>query len=335
MISMLAERIPLYRQLEDKRKSKVITYITGDRRNLETQIHPEVIDFFVHHLDIIGNVERISLFLYTSGGNTLASWSIANLIRQFCNKFEVIIPMKAHSGGTLISLGADTILMTKQATLGPIDPSVNTPMNPQPVGANPNQRVSVSVEAINGFLDFVKSASVPKDDIGTIINELSKQVHPLVLGQAYRARTQIRMLASKLLSRQINDKEKVENILQFLCSESGSHDYTINRKEARDELKLVIEKPDDDLYQTIKMLYDNIANELELSSPFDPNMLLGGNNQSSYVFRRALIESISGGCNVFVSEGELKRQSVQVRPGITQQVVQDTRTFEGWRHEPN
>jgi len=53
---MLAERIPLYRQLEEKRKSKVIVYITGDRRQLETKIHSEVLDFFVHHLDIIGNV---------------------------------------------------------------------------------------------------------------------------------------------------------------------------------------------------------------------------------------------------------------------------------------
>ncbi len=41
-------------------------------------------------------------------------------------------------------------------------------------------------------------------------------------------------------------------IVQFLVSESGSHDYTINRREARDQLGLKIEKPDDTLYSKIK-----------------------------------------------------------------------------------
>lgn len=330
---MLADRIPLYRQLEQKRNSRVIAYITGDRRQLETRIHSEAVDFFVHHLDIIKKAQRITLFLYTRGGETLASWSIANLVRQFCDKFEVIIPMKAHSGGTLISIGADVIVMTKQATLGPIDPSVNTSLNPVPPGAPPIARASVSVEAINGFIEFIKSQLHSEDQIRPILEELSKQVHPLVLGEAFRARSQIRMLARKLLSRQISDEDKIEKILKFLCSESGSHDYTISRIEARDELGLVIEKPDDSLYELIKSIYDDIANELELTSPYDPNMLLGANNQVNYLFRRALIESPDGGCHVFVSEGQLSRQPVQLPPGIAQQAIRDNRTFEGWRYE--
>lgn len=258
---------------------------------------------------------------------------VVNLIRQFCKKFEVLVPMKAHSGGTLICLGADAIIMTKQATLGPIDPSVNTPLNPLPLGAPPNVRVPVSVEAINGFLDFVKAERLPPDEMRYILEDLSKQVHPLVLGEAFRARSQIRMLARKLLSSQINNENKMEKILQFLCSESGSHDYTINRREAKDELGLVIEKPDDSLYKAIKALYDDIAKELELTTPFNPDMLLGTNSQVNYTFRRALIESIAGGCDVFISQGQLNRQPVQIQPGITQIAIKDSRTFEGWRHE--
>ena len=47
-----------------------------------------------------------------------------NLIRNFCKYFEIIVPFNCHSAGTIISLGANRIVMTKQATLGPIDPSV-------------------------------------------------------------------------------------------------------------------------------------------------------------------------------------------------------------------
>jgi len=332
---MLKDRIPLYRELEQRRSSRVVTYVTGDRPNLETQIHPEALDMFVDHMDIIGKTPKITLFLHTRGGSTLASWSIANLLRQFCDQLEVIVASKAQSGGTLICLGADVIVMTKQATLGPIDPSVNGPLNPQVPGAGPQARVAVSVEAINGFIEFARAALGEESDKGmsAILGQLAAQVHPLVLGNAYRSRAQIRMLAKRLVCRQLLDEDKIERVLSFLCSESGSHDYTIFRREARDELGLKVERPDDAGYVNIKSIYNDISHELELSSPFDPGVFLGQQTTANYSFRRGLIESIDGGCHVFVSEGKLSRRQVQVQPGLTQQVVQDERTFEGWRHE--
>ncbi|MCB2295730.1 hypothetical protein LGK95_19840 [Clostridium algoriphilum] len=53
--------------------------------------------------------KKISLILYTRCGNTLVGWSIVNLIRQFCDEFEVIVPSKALSTGTLICLGSNSI----------------------------------------------------------------------------------------------------------------------------------------------------------------------------------------------------------------------------------
>jgi len=327
------DRIADYRELERKRSSRLLVYVTGDRRQLEAQIHPEVLDFFVHHLDSIGDVPKISLLLYTRGGDTLASWSIANLIRQFCKHFEVIVPARAHSGGTLICLGADTILMTKQATLSPIDPSVQTPLNPLIPGGPLNARIPVSVEAVNSYLELTREAVGRRGDLTSVLVQLSQMVHPLVLGQANRARSQIQMLARKLLSRQMRNEHGIRRVLQFLCSESGSHDYPINRREARDDLRLNVEKPDDSLYQLIRRVYDDLARELELATPFDPGILLGANPTATYSLRRALIESVSGGCHCFVSEGQLARQQVQVQPGITQEAISDRRQFEGWRHE--
>src|SRR2546427_6800245 len=114
---MRAQRQTLIQQLEATRGSKVLLFFTGDRRNLQTQIAADVYDLFVNHLDKIGIVKKLSLFLYTRGGDTLTAWSLVNLIRQFCEELEVVIPSKAHSAGTLIALGADKIVMTKQATL--------------------------------------------------------------------------------------------------------------------------------------------------------------------------------------------------------------------------
>ena len=78
------------------------------------------------------------------------------MIRMFCDELEIIVPARARSAGTLMCLGADIVLMTKQATLGPIDPSLNGPLNPQIPGAAPEARASVSVEAVRGYIEMAK-----------------------------------------------------------------------------------------------------------------------------------------------------------------------------------
>lgn len=333
---MHSGRIELYKKLEEKRNSKILVYSTGDRRGLETQISPDILSPFTNHLDLLGDVDKISLFLYTRGGNTLTAWTLVNLIRSFCKDFEVIIPFNCHSAGTLISLGANRIVMTKQATLGPIDPSVNGPLNPQVPGNNPNAKVPVSVEFVNSYLELAKSELniTNQASLANILINLSQKIHPLTLGQVYKSKTQIQMLAKRLLKNQELGEEKEDEIIKFLCSESGSHDYTIHRKEAKEELGLNIEKPDDELYSVIKAIYVDIEKEMELSEPFDPKVILANSNNHQYSFRRALIESIKGGCNAFISEGVLIKQAIQSQgQRIPQTIIQDNRQFEGWRHE--
>jgi ClpP class serine protease len=335
---MLKDRINLYKEIENQRKSKLIVYVTSDRKGLETQIASDVIPIFTEHLDKIGDTKKISLYLYTRGGETLAAWSLVNLIRNFCNEFEVIIQFNCHSAGTLICLGANKIIMTKQATLGPIDPSINGPLNPMIPGINnPNARVPISVEFVNAYLEMAKRDLGINNQIGlaNILINLSNQIHPLTLGQVNKSKSQIQMLAKKLLANQGLGEVKEDEIIKFLCSESGSHDYTIHRKEATESLGLQIENPSTEFYKVIKAVYDNIQNEMELLSPYDPKILVVNKQSHSYSFRRALIESIDYGCNVFISEGTLVKQSIQVPQPIptTQTIIQDNRTLEGWKYE--
>lgn len=332
---MYQQRRELFRQLEQARSSKVLLYVTGDRPGMETRMHFEVFDLFVNHLDRMGDPGKISLYLYTRGGATLAAWGLVNLIKQFCDEFEVIVPSKAHSAGTLVCLGANKIVMTKQATLGPIDPSVNTPLNPQVPGAPPDAKVPVSVEAIKGFLELVENelGISGEAQMASILLGLADKIHPLVLGEVYRARSQIQMLARRLISNHIAVRDRVEKIIAFLCSESGSHDYTIHRDEARDELGLNIETPSPELYSLVKSIYDNISDELELTTKFDPVGMVGASTQLNYSLKRAIIESVDGGSHYFVSDGILSRTQIQQQPGLVRQAVNDQRTFEGWRFE--
>lgn len=245
-LTMRADREQLYQQLEAMRSSKLLVYITGTRPGLETQIAGDILPKFVEHLDKIGDTDKITLYLYTNGGDTLTSWSLVNLIRSFCKDFEIIVPANCFSSGTLICLGANNIIMTKQGSLGPIDPSINGPLNPPIPGINdPNARIPVSVEYVNAYIEMAKNdfGITDEKNMTEILLHLSEKIHPLTLGQVYKSKSQIRMLAHKLMQWQNLGEEKQENIIKFLCSESGSHDYSIRRKEAKENLGLPIEKP--------------------------------------------------------------------------------------------
>jgi hypothetical protein len=342
------ERVPLIKKIEERRKSRVLLYVTGDRPGLETQIHSDTYDFFVNLLDDMGVVGKISLILYTRGGSTLAGWAIANLIQHFCDEFEVIIPSKAHSTGTLISLGAKHIVMTKQATIGPIDPSVNSPLNPSIPGAAPDARVPVSVEAVNGFIELAKmnalngEKTLDTQTVKDLLIELSGKVHPLVLGEVYRSKSQIQMLAKKMLDKSGIGQKKMKSVISFLCSESGSHDYTIHRREAI-ELGLPVEKPNETFYSEIKAVYDDFAAELKFTERWNPIGEIGANNELHYKNKRCLIETATGGSYYFLTEGKFSRTTIPIQMPLPQGVpmpmpappmqFHDNRIFEGWKYE--
>lgn len=333
-----ATRKILLEKIEAERGSNALLYVTGDRPQMETQISNDAFDYFVHHLDKFWPEKKITFIIHTNGGNTAAAWRIVNLLRIFCDDLEVLIPNKAHSAGTLISLGANRILMTKQATLGPIDPSLSGPLSPG-VPGQPQQRVPVSVEAVQGYIDLARNEMGIKDDasLSTILTKLSDQVHPLVLGQIFRSRNQIRSLARNLLENHELKDDVKDRIIDFLCSESGSHDRTINRREAK-ELGLNIEIPSQDLYDVVNELYEDFAADMELRSKFDPMLTLAGQPSASFECKRVLIESPKGGSTRYTTKGTVRAINVPQMagpgmPAVTVLGAETSVTFEGWEQE--
>lgn len=330
---MFSERCKFYEKIEKERNTKVISYITGDRPGLECQIAADTPDIFLEHLDHLGKTDKITLILYTCGGDTLAAWNIISLFREFCQELEILVPNKCRSAGTLMSLGANTIIMTKQATLGPIDPSIIRPMSPIIPGSNPPQKLSLSVESVKGYFSLLKNELKAKNEktLSEAFQKLAEQIHPVVLGDVYRTQKQIQMLATKLLSFGHYNKKTVHQIVSFLCSDSGSHDYTISRTEAK-KLGLHVESPSLDTYNDIKAWYADVVNELELKSPFIPEKVLNGAPQKQYCFKRCLIESVNFGQDAFVSEGILFQNSVLDVSGNKKTVIGNNVISEGWRH---
>lgn len=325
---MIRDRISSYKELERLTDSVVLVYFTGDRPGFQTQMGQDVYDMFVDQLEAIGKVQRISLYLYSRGGDTNTAWSLCNLIRSYCDEFIVIIPSRAHSAATLLSLGADKIYMTKQATLSPIDPSVNTHLNP--INASNKEQIPISVESIKGFIQLAKDelGIIGSEESAEVLKVLAKEIHPLVLGDVFRARSHIRMLARKLLEIHFKgNTEAIEKITNFLCSDSWNHNYTINRREAQVSLGLNIVKPNDELYSIIKTIYDDISVEMELRKHFNPAEILGNDEQAFYESKRAILESLTFGQYTFLTKGRIAKVVLDDGKRIQ---IQENRFFENW-----
>lgn len=230
-------------------------------------------------------------------------------------------------------LGANKIYMTRQSTLGPIDPSINSPLSPE-VSIRPGQVVKIptSVESVKGYFDLAKKElSINRQqELIQPFMKLSDKLHPLLLGDVYRRKSQIKMIASKLLGDRISPKKTKNAIVDFLCGDSGSHDYTISYTEAK-QLGLNVELLDKDLNNLITEWYNQITSEMLLRKNYDPVLELAKLDKIEYKYIRAVIDSILFGRHNFVSEGTLTK--IVLPTGVPNQQINDIRVFEGWKED--
>ena len=88
----------------------------------EVSITREDINGFMNALYEAPTGNGLVLILHTPGGDPNAVESIVEYLHSKFNKIEVIVPYLAMSGGAMISLASDLLVLGKQSQLGPIDP---------------------------------------------------------------------------------------------------------------------------------------------------------------------------------------------------------------------
>jgi ClpP class serine protease len=78
----------------------------------------------VSAISATSDTRPLDIILHTEGGEALAALQIARAVKAHPAKKTVFVPYFAMSGGTLIALAADEIVMSEHAVLGPIDPQI-------------------------------------------------------------------------------------------------------------------------------------------------------------------------------------------------------------------
>ncbi len=263
-------RSTIIKKIEKERSSKIITYVTGDRTPFNTKVADDAVPIFAKHLAEIGPQEKISLFLYTRGGDMIAPIRIVKLIRSYTKKVEILIPYRAHSAGTLLSIGTDLIVMGRLGELSPVDPSTGHPFNPE----NPHdtkQKMQISVEDLNSYFLLAKEkAGVQDEGMTEIFKQLTDKIHPLAIGNIYRAARMAQQIAYKLLKTHLkNDEDKISKIVKELTGDICIHGYPITRDEA-EELGLNVEYANEDTDKLMWSLYESYAKEMKFKNKFNP-----------------------------------------------------------------
>ena len=127
-----ANRLRLLKKLQDKRESRVITLIhrqeTISLLGLPISRHIDIDDseHILRAIRLTPDNLPIDLVLHTPGGLVLATEQIARALQNHKGEVTVYVPHYAMSGGTLIALAADKIVMDENAVLGPVDPQLGT-----------------------------------------------------------------------------------------------------------------------------------------------------------------------------------------------------------------
>ncbi len=270
------DRQNLIAELERERGGNlVICYVTSTRGNLEIQIADDTLPLLYRHLQ--QHAERakqgVDLFIHSNGGSGTVPWRIVNLVREFTDKFTVLVPHHAFSAATLVALGADDIVMHRMGCLGPIDPSVANPFNPTHP-QNPGVALPISVEDVSSYFELVKDdvGVHHEDELVQALVALTDKIHPLALGNVQRSHHQSRMLAQKLLRKHMgrSEEHQIETIIENLKSNLFYHGHPINRKEAKSDLNLKVSEATGNLENVMWNLYLQYDEALQMSSPFFP-----------------------------------------------------------------
>jgi ClpP class serine protease len=203
------QRIKAMRSLEKRNRSRVITLI--HRREgfaflgipFGGFIDIEDSEAVIRAIEMTDDAVAIDLVLHTPGGLVLAAEQIAAALADHPGTVTVYVPHYAMSGGTLISLAADRIVMSPSAVLGPVDPQI---------GDFPAASILAAVERknVNGVGDRT-----------LILADVSR-----------KAQVQVREFVARLLVRHL-PPERAEEIAATLSEGRWTHDFPIDVERAR------------------------------------------------------------------------------------------------------
>lgn len=262
------ERKELFKQVEEKRKKPLITYVTSIRPGMGGRMAGDAIRPFIDQLECIPKETKdIDFLIISNGGDPITALRMIGVLRERFNHISVLLPYVAYSAATVLSLGADEIVMHQYSNLGPVDPQM-TVSHRDAKGVEEN--IQFGAEDIANFIEFIKTdvGLSEQQQLLESIRPLIDQVGVLPIGNAKRSQRLSMALSEKMLKAHIDDEQKVESIAKALNSSYYHHGYAVGRKEAT-EMGLPVTSPDRELETIMWKIWLDYEKEMKCDEVFD------------------------------------------------------------------
>ncbi len=224
--------------LEKCRNSTVVSYIAAENSLIGPEDSPVLVDTIENVLPDTGKIIKLDLFLHSPGGFIESAYKIVSICKEYSVQFNVIVPFAAKSAATVICLGANELVMTSLAELGPIDPIIQHPYKPE---------IRVPARAIKDFFAFLETTET-SDKIrldATFKNQMASLLDPYLIGSYQSALQSSKQIAEMLLTQGplSGRPEKIKEAVHKLTEYYYSHRFVIDRNMVR-ELGLNVLSPE-------------------------------------------------------------------------------------------
>jgi ATP-dependent protease ClpP protease subunit len=196
---------------------------------------PHLLETLLQSIDLTKYPGTLDLMISSPGGSPTAAERIVLTCRSYARSFRVIVPQSAMSAATMVAMGADAILMTPTAELGPIDPQM---VQRLPDGQGIMRPAKAFIDA---YLDLVNKSqeAIANNQPPHPFIELLRKVDPPWVQVCLKARELAKKIVSEFLSKwMLNGKQPGEIeavVMKFVTEgEEGSHGRAIRHEKAKE-----------------------------------------------------------------------------------------------------
>ena len=209
--------------------------------------------------------KKLDLILHSPGGSIAAAEAIVSYLRSRFTDIRVIVPQIAMSAATMIACAANTVVLGKHSSLGPIDPQI---VIPTALGT----RMIAAQHVLNQF-DRAKQECADSANLAAWMPILS-QYGPDLLAQCESVLEMAQELVEEWLNEYMfqgekDSESKAENISNWLAAHDNfkSHDRHISRKEVEKHgLKIVHLENDQQMQDLVLSVYHATTHTFGLST---------------------------------------------------------------------
>lgn len=254
----LKSPVPPEENKEQKEARYLLFFVYGETAPIDRKDMFDLIDQ-LNKIPTPPEQTRIDMIILSGGGYPHPAYQMINIVRSKCKKLKAIVPLYAKSAATLMTLGADEIIMGAQSELGPLDMQMQHPLIE-----------NLHISALEGYYPFlqiynkisteffpvalqlanqiIQNTAIKREDavdiaMNTAINYVApivSQINPTIVNMCYRALATGEAYAYNFLYRYMF-KDKPENERMLLASQTAhtlvwgfqNHGQVITREDAK------------------------------------------------------------------------------------------------------